>query len=577
MDKNVPVTSGEQSLLDKIVPVWLKNNNRSGELKSQAYWDEYYTELKAGSSVNFHSPIVEGSVLDGISRSSFKINLGRGTLKGSRKYLMPSMSLLFTMNDPEVKITTNVQQELTSGYDFLIRVAHKFSNFLGKPDNPSLRKIVRGDISTHPHVSNDLKPCLGYFSEAFASTIASNNITALCSVAFSFICNWTRNDAYWDINNSYREYIDYKTADNFRDYIILVQTMNEISRMFDEGNYNRFHPVQCDRDGLRELKEQGMDKGALYVYAKCLTFIKSDKWDTKDGKIKKLERAIKPFTDNSLKKVMSNARIVNTLNTGPVMDWAIVNNYTDAIGSTNDGVLDISCFKDEAYIAVSARSFRTKIDNLHNNSAHHQTGPTATAVLEMERAIREEGDTIKIITNVMEDEILYKEITAIMGRSANNYLYRGSAVLYAIRSYTRFINNAYGPTIEEEDNIRDIFKAIKQMKTYIDNYNPNTTSREEWSDREAVEHLKVTIGERVFLMLEKLLPYSNNTNMLTEWKQFLNAKAKSHIIKQLEMETREVKDERKSNITQCSHTGSGLHAYSSNSYSEESQLSIETF
>lgn len=28
----------------------------------------------------------------------------------------------------------------------------------------------------------------------------------------------------------------------------------------------------------------------------------------------------------------------------------------------------------------------------------------------------------------MEDEILYKEITAIMGRSANNYLYRGSAV-----------------------------------------------------------------------------------------------------------------------------------------------------
>ena len=353
--------------------------------------------------------------------------------------------------------------------------------------------------------------------------------------------------------------------------------MDEISRMFGGGNRMGFHIRRCNRDGIKELREQGMNKGLLLIYARCLAQLKSDVWDTKDGKLEKIQRAMKPFTSRSLKKIMSNSSIINTLNTGPVMDWAIVNNYGDAIGSTNDGMLDITCFKEESCIATSANGFRSAMENLHNNTTSNETGPSATEILAMEKSLEEEGNNIEWVTSVMDDKILYEDITNRIGRSPNNYLYRGSAFLYAIRSYTRFINNAYGPTIEEDDNIRDIFKAISQMRKYLEGYNPNITSYDEWEDREAVEHLKVTIGKRVFLMLEKLLPYSNNTDMLTAWKQFLNAKGKSHIIKQLENQIREVKDERKSNITGCNQSGNGLHTYSSNSYSEESQLSIETF
>ena len=566
-------------MLSKIVPRWIRYNeaNTNGNKISKDIAYKMYEKMVLKGKLNFHSPRMKYD-RQGMQSASFKINLGRSTLKGSRKYVMPSMSLLFSVQDPEVYLVTNVKQELaTISYSLLETMAKKLSNYAARAgDNWTLLKIIRGNISVHPHVSSDGKPCLGYFAEAWSTLIAESNLTALVNVAQSFTSNWTRNDAYWDINDAYRMMIDYKLADNFRDYLIVKDTMNEMSRLLD--NPARFSNYECNNDSMTKLKRKGASSLSIYMYARCLSFLKSSVQDTPDGKLFTLSRGLDYYNLDALKQITTNSKIVSTLNTGPVMDWAIVNNYENAIGSLNDPLLEITDFGNSAVIHPSVRELTRRIDSFRNAGAEDNTGPRQGMITTIKNVLNNPNGYFQHVPNLITDEEVYAKLYSVSCKDSSNYLHKMSSYLYLIRSFIKFINNAYGPTIEDDDEIIDIYKAIKHTnKVYSDMSNTAYDEPEYKTEMANVTELRQNIGRRIYVLIEKTMPYMCNNAMVMEWRHFLNAKAKSHIDNQLTVQLGVVKDERRRNITGCRRDGNGLHAYNANSYSEESQLSIETF
>ena len=108
----IEITKSEQRLLDKIVPLWIFNNSKNQGFtlemgECQTMYEEQFKVL------NFHSPeITNNTGLLDTCNFTFKINLGRPKLKGSRAYVLPSMSLLFHNNNTEPYIVTNIKQEM---------------------------------------------------------------------------------------------------------------------------------------------------------------------------------------------------------------------------------------------------------------------------------------------------------------------------------------------------------------------------------------------------------------------------------------------------------------------------------
>ena len=108
----IEITKSEQRLLDKIVPLWIFNNSKNQGFtlemgECQTMYEEQFKVL------NFHSPeITNNTGLLDTCNFTFKINLGRPKLKGSRAYVLPNVSLLFHNNNTEPYIVTNIKQEM---------------------------------------------------------------------------------------------------------------------------------------------------------------------------------------------------------------------------------------------------------------------------------------------------------------------------------------------------------------------------------------------------------------------------------------------------------------------------------
>ena len=134
---------------------------------------------------------------------TFKVRVGKPKFRGTVNYTLAPHSLLFNTNSP-TNIAFAVEVDEPSYHRGVIDAY--FS-----PQSVSNRKrgyefFDRGVYSAHPHIDDGGHPCLGGWSNAWSSTIATSNILSLVPVAQSFLNTWTSNDAYWNINYVYRDY-----------------------------------------------------------------------------------------------------------------------------------------------------------------------------------------------------------------------------------------------------------------------------------------------------------------------------------------------------------------------------------
>ena len=156
---------------------------------------------------------------------TFSICLGSAKIHGRRVMRLPELSLEFSI----------------SGTTPMVRF--KLSNYKGQYDE--LRKLYfygtgheihqSTNAAMHPHISSDGLPCLGDFSQPWATTLQSNDLPMLINVAKSFINNWTRRDAYWNINDVQRCWQDYvkPTGVVFKDFLAYYMILQGVE------NYGR--------------------------------------------------------------------------------------------------------------------------------------------------------------------------------------------------------------------------------------------------------------------------------------------------------------------------------------------------
>ena len=575
----IKVTKTEQRLLAKIVPLWLFNNSKNQGLTLEMGECETLYEEQA-KVLNFHSPeITANTGLLDTCHFTFKINLGRPKLKGSRAYVLPSMSLLFHNNDTEPYIVTNVKQEMGDEYDKFITIAKKMVLFYNRDsDNWNLNKVKYGNISVHPHVSGDNKPCMGYFSRAFAETISTNNLSALCSIAFTFCCNWTRNDAYWDINQSWTQWHNYVTQDSFRKYLMTREIMNEIQKINNTENYRRWYDDTLICDVFQQLKAKGFTSLSLYVYGRVHNMLKSVTRDTIDGKIKKIMEVLSFFPKDKLERLTSSMPLVRIMNTGPVMDWAIVNDNDAVPSSLNEEKMRLDAYERSPRIAGSLSSFRRRMRDVLRATNGTTERPTARDIRRVKNIIQRNGG-FELITNGLDDEFVFDRIVdALGGTQSLSVLNHSSCWLYAIRSFAYFLN-ATNKTLQEPllqytfDETYDVTTTLNIVNGLDTMYQ---TMNDEDGSRDAYLSTRYSLGQKLYFMIESLYPYISEDRIRIKWIHFINARAKGYISTQLRLETRGLDNEKSNNVHRCGD-GNGIQTFNATSSDEESQLSIASF
>ena len=134
----------------------------------------------------------------------FYVRIGSPQFRGTINYTLPSHSLFFSSKYP-TNVLIMMSDESTSLFKKIcLAQQENWESTLNRKymTTPYLSQ----SIPVHPHVSNDGSPCLGGWSNAWASAVNSGQIPSLVNVCKSFLNTWTSNDAYWNINSDYREW-----------------------------------------------------------------------------------------------------------------------------------------------------------------------------------------------------------------------------------------------------------------------------------------------------------------------------------------------------------------------------------
>lgn len=122
---------------------------------------------------------VEKSKTD--SKYNIYMTLPNPRLSGARKYIMPTYKLKVIFS--------------------------KDGSFLGT--RFSLKHHTKEKATFHPHINAEGEPCLGAHERMMNYILQENSLKDICKYASVFQNTWTRNDAYWDINQVHDSYSNY--------------------------------------------------------------------------------------------------------------------------------------------------------------------------------------------------------------------------------------------------------------------------------------------------------------------------------------------------------------------------------
>jgi len=236
-------------------------------------------------------------------RHTLKIELGSPKIHGRRVMRLPNISLFLSCRR-ESRVRFVFSQD-TEEYS---RLRHFFKFVAG------MSLDLTRDISCHPHVSGDGFPCLGDFSQPWATTLASNDLPMLVNVARSFLNNWTRRDAYFNINDIQRTWQDCikDLGISFKDFFIHYQVINRVEQYAqDRNNRSRYMGMSqvrwlANRHLIQQGEQLGMDfidvwKGVTLQNwnTNLVQDVEDGNWTTVLGNVRRWKSAINTVISES--------------------------------------------------------------------------------------------------------------------------------------------------------------------------------------------------------------------------------------------------------------------------------------
>lgn len=203
---------------------------------------------------DFHSPRsnysnVFNQVNQKASNWTILLRLGSPKFRGARQYKLDEHSLEFNTKQPtkvKVVLSSNTVHPIVRN-----TINYGFKNgYLGGIALRNRLKCIQQSISSHPHVNGDGIPCLGGWNNAWSVAVANSNFKALRGVATSFLNTWTRNDAYWNINDYYHDWeeipSEIRDTFTFNDYLKDVSTWIYLCNVY-YNNSRRVNRVNIHR------------------------------------------------------------------------------------------------------------------------------------------------------------------------------------------------------------------------------------------------------------------------------------------------------------------------------------------
>ena len=202
------------NLLKAMVIRWIQKNSKEykGIIKHDDAEELYNNWISRGC--RFHSPQLR--------TKEFYLEVSKPSIRGTARMVLPMHDLKFSLRYPTRAFIFPQQ----TGYE------KWFAYRKWRQNVP--RYVDRHDSFTvHPHVAQDGTPCLGDFSNAWSKCIQLGDLPMLKSVTRSFLNNWYRHDAYYNINDFYHLFgMDdciIRQRHSFSDFLMVMKLIMDIS------------------------------------------------------------------------------------------------------------------------------------------------------------------------------------------------------------------------------------------------------------------------------------------------------------------------------------------------------------
>lgn len=262
---------------------------------------------------------------------TFQVKIGKPTFRGTVNYALPEHSLSFnTLHPTQVLIVHN--EKLPEWCNAIIYG-------LRGMDNNRFRYVNdNSDYSLHPHISVQGEPCLGGWARAWSACVSTGNIVSLIPVAKSFLNTWTRNDAYWDINNVYSIYrripMSIKKHFDKNDYFTAYQYWVQMIQVCDIPRpryYNDFGSWCTTNEHLvlDLILHKGLNPVKLYIVFKAVeanSRVKSDTYNKEKKRIFDGQWIVRDLVDQTMVKISKVIRGPNhSAFTTPIVAETVIN------------------------------------------------------------------------------------------------------------------------------------------------------------------------------------------------------------------------------------------------------------
>ena len=266
-----------------IVTKWFMKNAKAQDDKMTVKQAEDLYEIYS-KKVEFHSPrktTRNAGDIKGGYWYDFRIRVGTPVIRGSKRMTMPSMSLQFEVGSSCVNIFTDLDLYLKG--PIAIPKLQEIAKWMGLEEDSSAGwEISRNQVSIHPHIGSGGSPCLGDFNQPWAVCVAQGNLPMLVNITKSFLNNWTRNDAYWDINHRYAAWTESGKLLDWKTDICLwsiIQKFAYSRDMSPQTTSYRSLGKFIRSDSLSQLLSLGWSKEEAYLYWGITSYLMSNKSD----------------------------------------------------------------------------------------------------------------------------------------------------------------------------------------------------------------------------------------------------------------------------------------------------------
>ena len=321
----------DKRILKFIVSKWLRVNAREqrDSMSKQESWDLFDVYSKV---LEFHSPEYRTRIHSPKS-DKFKIRIKEPKLRGTKVMVLPSVSLCLEVGWCGARILTDVKDYLTGSisYDYLMELA----KWINKDRTNHLigRDLKEAIIPIHPHINASGDPCLGDFGQPWSVCLQQGNLGMLHNIAKGFVDNWTRDDAYWDINRKYSDW-SLSKAIPFKKMVILQTVLQKWASELDLTSNivsMRSFSYFWLSDEASKLRSLGWTPEVIYLNWSLTKLLKSRFSDLPDKNLNGIKNQINADSAMivNMHSTITNKIDSNGIHVSGLMDGALVQDFQE--------------------------------------------------------------------------------------------------------------------------------------------------------------------------------------------------------------------------------------------------------